>query len=96
MKMRTISKIALILTAGLLIAIAVGLPFLHQHHGSVKEPVECLANIVEANLHCCQAAQIISFHTPHTQPAGKFFSSETCEFSIFEGYLFVNKAPPTS
>lgn len=82
------------LTAGLLVGITVGLPFLHHHHDSVEEPLECMANIVETNLHSCQTAPNITLEVPHTRTADKIILCEFSDISTFDGFLFVNKAPP--
>jgi hypothetical protein len=94
--MRTLSKIALIITAGLLVSIAVGLPFLHQHSNSAKEPTECPANIVQKHLNAGQIAVVISLDLPVIKPVDLLSILEAPSFSVFDGYLFINKAPPAA
>ena len=92
--MQKLTKIILILTVGLLIGIAVGLPFLHQHSDSLTEPTECLANIVECNLNCSQIVHIAIATVPPSNPHDNIYALESVHISAFEGFLFVNKAPP--
>lgn len=92
--MRRFSKISIILTAALLVGIAVGLPLLHQHHDTFEEPVECLANIVEKHLNSCQPAQIIAIVYPAYRSSHLALVIEETAFSAFSGFLFINKSPP--